>query len=289
MDEERAIEFKCDAPKIYPLIGEAMREIRAVGKDSVNETQGFKYRGIDAVMNALNPVMSKLGLFIVPEVLEQVREDRETTRTVFDKTNKCNKDVKSLIKYSILKIRYTLFAPDGSNVSCVVIGEGMDGGDKASNKAMAVGLKYACFQIFMIPTEEMAHDDPDRESFEITDVTPARPTPPAATNPTAPAQPAKKDPPAQVEKTQALPPAQTTPPVNPVLEYIAREREALRVVREMSKPEHNALFKKQYDALVAGGVIPAKKYEEMTQAEAELMIDAMYKNFQSATSPELKA
>ena len=134
------------AEQIYKLIGDAMREIRAVGKDSVNQTQGFKYRGIDAVMNALNPVMSKLGLFIVPEVLEQTREERESVK-VYN-----NKETKTLLKYSILKIKYTLFAPDGSNVSCVVIGEGMDSGDKASNKAMAVGLKYACFQVFMIPT-----------------------------------------------------------------------------------------------------------------------------------------
>ena len=55
---------------IYSLIGDAMRKMNAVSKDSINQTQGFKYRGIDAVMNALYPVMSELGLFIVPEVLE---------------------------------------------------------------------------------------------------------------------------------------------------------------------------------------------------------------------------
>ena len=48
---------------------------------------------------------------------------------------------------------------DGSNVSAVVIGEGMDTGDKATNKAMAIAFKYACFQVFCIPTEEM--QDPD--------------------------------------------------------------------------------------------------------------------------------
>lgn len=289
MNEERAIET--NAPKIYQLIGEAMREIRAVGKDSFNEQQKFKYRGIDAVMNALNPVMSKHGLFIVPEVLEQVREERTTTKNVWDNNIRQYVEKKSTLLYSLLKIRYTMYAPDGSSVSAVVIGEGMDSGDKASNKAMAVGLKYACFQMFMIPTEEMANDDPDKTSHEVDPKSYAY----APTGAGAAAQimkideKAKTNPPAQVEKAQTLPPAQPTPPVNPVLEYIAREREALRVVREMSKPEHNALFKKQYDALVAGGVIPAKKYEEMTQAEAETMIDAMYKNFQSATSPELKA
>lgn len=250
--------------QIYPLIGEAMRRLTAVAKDSVNQTQGFKYRGIDAVMNALYPVMSELGLFFVPEVLEQTREERTTTKFYG------GQEKKTTLLYSLLKIRYTMYAPDGSNVSAVVIGEGMDSGDKASNKAMAVGLKYAAFQLFMIPTEEMKNDDPDRVTHEVD------PKP-------EPKQEPKADPPANVEKTGKL------PDINPVVQYIAKEREQMRITREMNKPEHNALFKAQYEALVKGGVIPAKKYEEMTQAEAETMIDAMYRNFTSPTSTELKA
>ena len=41
----------------------------------------------------------------------------------------------------------------------------MDSGDKATNKAMAVAFKYACFQIFCIPTEEM--QDPDADSHNV--------------------------------------------------------------------------------------------------------------------------
>ena len=135
------------AENIYSLMGEAMRRISAVGKTSKNEQQKFMYRGIDAVMNALYPVMSELGLFIVPEVLEQTREERTTTKKAWDESAKQYVERKSTLLYSLLKIKYTMYAPDGSNVSAVVIGEGMDSGDKASNKAMAVGLKYACFQM----------------------------------------------------------------------------------------------------------------------------------------------
>ena len=49
-------------------------------------------------------------------------------------------------------------------MDAVTIGEGMDSGDKATNKAMAIAFKYACFQVFCIPTEEM--NDPDSESPE---------------------------------------------------------------------------------------------------------------------------
>jgi translation elongation factor EF-Ts len=41
----------------------------------------------------------------------------------------------------------------------------MDSGDKATNKAMAIAMKYACFQVFCIPTEEM--QDPDKESHQV--------------------------------------------------------------------------------------------------------------------------
>ena len=134
---------------IYELIGKAMAEVGAIGKDSYNQQQKFRYRGVDAVMNALNPVLQKYGLFVTPEVLSQVREERQTSNG-------------GRLLYSILTMKYTMFAPDGSSVSSVVIGEGMDSGDKASNKAMSVAFKYAMFQLFCIPTEEFI--DPDSET-----------------------------------------------------------------------------------------------------------------------------
>ena len=64
---------------IYQTISDVMAEIGFIGKDTKNQMQGFMYRGIDAVMNALNPALIKHKLFIVPEVLEQTREESSTT------------------------------------------------------------------------------------------------------------------------------------------------------------------------------------------------------------------
>lgn len=136
------------APMIYGKIADCMRQLGAISKTSKNAQQGFMYRGIDAVMNALNPVLTANHVFCVPEVLEQHREERQT------------RNGGNLI-YSILKMCYTLYAEDGSSVSATVIGEGMDSADKSSNKAMSVAYKYAMFQIFSIPTEEMADPDAD--------------------------------------------------------------------------------------------------------------------------------
>ena len=232
------------AEQIYSLIGQAMQMIGAIGKDSRNEQQKFMYRGVDAVMNALNPVMSKLGLFICPEVLEQTREERT------------NKNGTTLL-YSILKMKYTMYAPDGSNVSCVVMGEGMDTGDKGSNKAMSVALKYACFQLFMIPTEEMV--DPDAECHEV--------KPKAKT--------VKKDEPAKVEQAQTIPAAE----VPPVLAFLAKEREALRVAREIDATQNNAIWNAQVAELKKAGLAPDKPLSKYTKDEATDMVAAMYANF----------
>ena len=137
---------------IYESISKVMGEIGAVGKNTKNQQQGFMYRGIDAVMNAINPALVKHNVFVVPEVLEQTREERTNAKG-------------TTLIYSIIKVKYTFFAEDGTSVSAVVIGEGMDTGDKATNKAMSIAFKYACFQVFCIPTEEMV--DPDAEVHEV--------------------------------------------------------------------------------------------------------------------------
>lgn len=137
-------------PMIYSAICGVMEDIGVVGKDNYNKTQGFKYRGIDAVMNSLNPAMIKHKVFCTPEVIEQSREERTTSKGG------------SLI-YSVCRMRYRFYTTDGSFIDAVVVGEGMDSGDKATNKAMSVAFKYACFQTFCIPTENLM-DDPDSET-----------------------------------------------------------------------------------------------------------------------------
>lgn len=138
---------------IFETIDLIMKEVPAIGKTKQNTKQNYKFRGIDDVMNKLQPIFAKYKLFVVPDVLEQTREERKTSTG-------------GTLLYSICKIKYTFYAEDGSHVEATVIGEGMDSGDKASNKAMAVALKYALFQVFCIPTEELK--DPDNEKIPQT-------------------------------------------------------------------------------------------------------------------------
>ena len=134
---------------IYKAIADAMQDIQPIAKASRNTQQGFQFRGIDQVMNELNPILTKHRIFVYPEVINTERSERQTGKG-------------SILLYSILTIKYHFAHEDGSEICVTVVGEGMDSGDKASNKAMAIGMKYACLQMFCIPTEDMP--DPDAET-----------------------------------------------------------------------------------------------------------------------------
>lgn len=133
-------------PMIYKLLPQAADRVGAIAKEKRNAQQGYNFRGIDDVMNAIHPVFAKLGITPVPRVLSSQREERTT------------KSGGNLI-YTLLVVEVTFFAPDGTYVKAVVQGEAMDNADKSTNKAMSAAFKYACFQTLSIPTEEMEDAD----------------------------------------------------------------------------------------------------------------------------------
>lgn len=159
---------------IHEALATIMAEVPAISKDRENKQQGFRYRGIEDVYAAVHPLFVKHGVFSVPTVLSERSEERTT------------KSGSALI-YRILQVKHTFFAKDGSFIESVVIGEGMDSGDKASNKALAVAHKYAVVQILSIPVEES--DDPDAASHDVRPKNgpPSRPaSPPPPSRPAAP-------------------------------------------------------------------------------------------------------
>lgn len=138
--------------KIYEAIANVMKDVGVVGKDAKNNFDNYVYRSIDGVMNALNPAMVKNHVFVTPTVLDSQREERVGNKG-------------TTMVYTILTVKYTFYTDDGSSVDCVVIGEAMDRSDKSTNKAMSAAFKYACFQTFCIPTEEMI--DSETEIIEM--------------------------------------------------------------------------------------------------------------------------
>lgn len=139
-------------PKIYGQMARILSDVNAIAKDKKNSQQGFQYRGIDDVYNSLNPIMAKHGVFMTSHIIDKTREERATNKG-------------GILAFTCLRMQYIFWADDGSSVSTEVEGEGMDSGDKSSNKAMAVAHKYALLQAFCIPTQDI--DDPDAEVHEV--------------------------------------------------------------------------------------------------------------------------
>ena len=59
-----------DNPSIYAKIVSILKETKAITKSEKNQQQGFKFRGIDNVMNELHELFAKNDVFILQEVQE---------------------------------------------------------------------------------------------------------------------------------------------------------------------------------------------------------------------------
>lgn len=134
--------------KVYAAISAVARDMAEVGisKDRENRQQGFSFRGIDQVYNALAPMLAKHGLVILPRITERTVTERVTQKG-------------GVLFYVVVKAEFDFVATeDGSMHTIVTYGEAMDSGDKATNKAMSIAYKYAAFQTFCIPTEQTSID-----------------------------------------------------------------------------------------------------------------------------------
>lgn len=128
---------------VYQLIAAVSGELsqEGISKDRKNQTQGYSFRGIDDVYNALSPIMSKHGLVILPRILSRELTERTSGKgtAIFSVTVEAEFDFVS--------------SHDGTKHTVKTFGEAMDSADKATNKAMSAAYKYAAFQTFCIPTE----------------------------------------------------------------------------------------------------------------------------------------
>lgn len=135
-------------PTVQEALARVMGDVRAVGKDEKNKHQGFKFRGIDAVLNAVGPALRTHGVVVTPHM--DSLERRQTT-TSGGATMNCVDVV----------VTYTFTGPAGDVLTATVPGEAFDSGDKATPKAMSVAFRTALLQALALPTLDT---DPDAES-----------------------------------------------------------------------------------------------------------------------------
>jgi len=148
---------------VYDCIVNVARDIAqgGIGKTRRNEQQGYTFRGIEDVMNALSPLLAKHRLVILPRVL---------ARTLVERASRNG----GVLFYVTVEAEFDFVsAADGSRHTVKMFGEAMDSADKATNKAMSAAYKYAAVQTFCIPTE--GDHDADRTTNDVAPA-PAAPT-----------------------------------------------------------------------------------------------------------------
>lgn len=144
-----------DEPRpVHELLIDVMCAIQSIGKDEqfVNEKTGrtvYNFRGVDAVMQAVGPLLRKFRILPVPEVTK-VEQRESTTKTG------------SVMRETLVHVTYHLRGPvDVLDVQ--VVGEAADYGDKSVSKATSVAYRIMWLQLLCIPTGD---PDPDLLNYE---------------------------------------------------------------------------------------------------------------------------
>lgn len=158
--------------EIYKALSAVMADIGPVGKDQKAEfgATKYKYRGIDDLINAANPALTKHGVIVAPKVLDLIREDRQSAKG-------------QPMIFTVITMQYTFYAKDGSFIEISVVGEGADNGDKGANKAMTGAYKYALGQALAIATD-MVDSETDNPEVAGAKPKPAPAKAPAKAKPT---------------------------------------------------------------------------------------------------------
>jgi hypothetical protein len=143
---------------VYKGIAEVTRLMGkdGIGKDRKNAQQGYSFRGIDDIYNALNGCLVAANLCIIPRIISREVAERQSKNggTLFYVTVHAEYDIVSAV--------------DGSKHTASAYGEAMDSADKATNKATSAAYKYLAMQLFCIPTE--GDNDADAHTPEVAPV-----------------------------------------------------------------------------------------------------------------------
>lgn len=143
-------------PTLVERLVSVKNDIGAVGKADRNNAQGFNFRGIDAVLNAVSGPLRKHGVMVYPSLKSL---DKGTAATSAGKT----------MNTVVVVVEY-VFTDGVDGLTVTVPGEAFDSGDKCVSKAMSVAYRTALIQALSLPTDE---PDPDIYSYEA-DAVPQR-------------------------------------------------------------------------------------------------------------------
>ena len=133
---------------VQAAISAVMRDLPAIGKTEEAKGVPYKFRGIEAMTVALQPLMARHGLVIVPQAQTIVIDPSPGQKEAWQ-------DV-------MVKFDWLIMGPDGSHVTASTYGIGRDHTDKGSNKGQTQAYKYLIMHLFCVSDPK---DDGDSSDF----------------------------------------------------------------------------------------------------------------------------
>lgn len=151
-------DLTADGEKVPVVVAwnRVMGEIRAIGKNQDfdgGKAGRFKFRGIEAALNAFGPACRKHGVVVSQHRV--VAEYRDIPTSGGGVRRECTATV-----------TYRIYGPSGDlseYIDCQAIGEASDSGGRSTPKAQSIALRTLLINNGLVPTEDR---DADAELFE---------------------------------------------------------------------------------------------------------------------------
>lgn len=138
-------------PNVHELWSRVMDSVRSVAKGDFNEDQGFKFRGVDSVVDAVGPALRAHKVHIRPRrILEHTATEYQSKRG-------------ARMVNRVVRVEWEVTGPQGDSFLGESMGEAADMSDKSMSKAQSVAYRVYLLQALNIPTGER---DPDMDVHE---------------------------------------------------------------------------------------------------------------------------
>lgn len=148
---------------IYQIISAISKEAGPLAAEKSGGVP-FAFRGINAVVDKLAPLLNKYEVITVPEVLEHKVTSNPSGNKVVTTTE--------------ILAHYHFYAPDGTKVTATTAGLANDYADRSSAQAQSVAFRTALLQTFTLPSSDPEPEQTgvEREAPSAQSAAPAKPS-----------------------------------------------------------------------------------------------------------------
>jgi hypothetical protein len=144
-----------DGPEKVPVHiawSRVMGEVRGIAKGSTYGTgsTSYRFRGVDAALNAFGPACRLHGVLVLPVKTDASYRDVKTSGG--KPSRECT-----------VTVTYRIIGPTGDHIEVQSVGESMDSADKGTAKALSTSLRSLLLLGGLVPTNDT---DPDASNVE---------------------------------------------------------------------------------------------------------------------------